>query len=119
MLHGFLNQFPNISAYSAGIEAHGINKIAIKVMNERNIDISSHASNSIEEFLEQNFDLVVTVCDHANENCPIFPNPVKKYHRNFRDPAKATGTETEIFNLFREVRNELEIFAKEIVEEIL
>ncbi len=90
--------------YSAGIEAHGLNPNAILTMQEDGIDISKHTSNTIDEYLGTQFDLVITVCDNAKERCPVFPSSAKVFHHNFPDPAKATGTKEEILQQFREVR---------------
>jgi arsenate reductase len=109
MAEGYLRNFSGIAARvcSAGIETHGVNPRAIQVMKEDGIDISHHTSNNVDEYKDIPFDYVVTVCDHANEVCPVFPSTAKKMHHNFPDPAKATGTEEEILNAFRKVRDEI------------
>jgi arsenate reductase len=89
----------------SGIETHGVNPKAIQVMAEDHIDISHHTSNHVDEHSTIPFDMVITVCDNANEACPFFPGNVKRFHHNFPDPAKATGTPDEIINKFREVRD--------------
>ena len=104
---------------SAGIETHGVNPRAIAVMQEDGIDISMHTSNNVEEYRNIDFDFVITVCDNAKENCPYFPSIAKLFHRNFPDPAKATGTEEEIMKQFREVRNSIKQFAKAFIKENL
>jgi arsenate reductase len=76
------------------------------------IDISGHTSNHVDEYLHIPFDLVLTVCDHASERCPIFPSTAKRIHHNFPDPAKATGTEEEILEAFKKVREEIKAFCK-------
>lgn len=103
---GYLRYFSNGKAavFSAGIEKHGVNPKAIAVMKEDGIDISNHTSNNIDEYSNIDFDFVITVCDNANENCPIFPSKAKKFHYNFPDPAKVTGSEEEILDGFRKVR---------------
>lgn len=90
--------------YSAGVETHGVNPRAIATMKEDGIDISNHTSNHVDEYENIDFDLVITVCDNAKERCPFLPTKAKKLHQNFPDPAKATGTEEEILNEFRRVR---------------
>ena len=95
--------------YSAGVEAHGINQDAVYYMNEVGIDISNHSSDLIDKYLKIEFDLIVTVCDHAKEFCPIFPKAVKVIHRNFEDPSKEVE---EKHKAYRRVRTELEDFAK-------
>jgi len=90
--------------YSAGVETHGVNPRAIATMKEDGIDISNHTSNHIDEYQNIDFDLIITVCDNAKERCPFFPSKAEKLHHNFPDPAKATGTEEEIMEEFRSVR---------------
>ena len=116
--HAYLQLFAGEKAtvYSAGIETHGVNPRAIAILKEENMDISHHTSNNIKEYFEVPFDLILTVCDHANEHCPYFPSKALKIHHNFPDPAKATGTETEIMAQFRAVRDEIKVFCKEFVE---
>lgn len=116
IMEGWLRHFGKgeIDVKSAGIETHGVNPRAIKVMGESGIDISLHTSNNIDEYLEESFDLVITVCDHANETCPVFPSSAKKIHHNFEDPAKATGSEEEILNSFRKVRDQIKDFAEDL-----
>jgi arsenate reductase len=84
-------------------------------MLEDGIDISAHTSNHVDEYLQIPFDLVLTVCDHASERCPIFPSTAKRIHHNFSDPAKATGSEEEIREAFRRVREEIKLFCKDLV----
>ena len=103
---GYLRYFLGDKAevYSAGVETHGVNPRAIEIMKEDGIDISSHTSNHIDEYSGIDFDFVHTVCDNAKERCPFFPTKAKKFHQNFNDPAKATGTEEAILLEFRAVR---------------
>jgi arsenate reductase (thioredoxin) len=105
--------------YSAGIETHGVNPGAIAVMKEDGIDISNNTSNNIDEYRNIYFDYVITVCDNAKEQCPVFPSTAKMFHQNFPDPAKATGTEDEIMQQFRNVRDEIKKFSKEFVTDNL
>jgi arsenate reductase len=86
-------------------------------MKEDGIDISKHTSNNVNEYLNIDFDYVITVCDNANELCPIFPSSAKKFHQNFPDPTKAKGTEEEIKNQFREVRNMIKAYCKNFITE--
>jgi arsenate reductase len=85
-------------------------------MAEDDIDISTHTSNHVDEYKNIDFDLVLTVCDHAREVCPYFPTNAKKIHHNFPDPAKAKGTEEEIMNEFRNARNLIKDFCQELVK---
>ncbi len=116
LAEGYLRHFHGTvaSIYSAGIETHGVNPRAITVMAEDGIDISIHTSNHVDEYLHIPFDLVLTVCDHASEQCPIFPGAVKRIHHNFPDPAKARGTEEEIMSMFRQVRDEVKDYIKDL-----
>ena len=100
-------------AHSAGTESSTVNPYAIRVMSELGIDISKHRSKSINEFMEQKFDLVITVCDHANETCPFFPGGLKRLHQSFEDPSDFEGTEEETLNVFRLVRDEIKNWIEE------
>ncbi len=88
-------------------------------MAEAGIDISSHTSNHVNEYAAIDFDYVITVCDNAKESCPYFPSRAKKLHYNFPDPAKATGTEEEVMNEFRRVRDLIKTYNAEFVAENL
>lgn len=114
MVEGYLRYFhgSNIEVYSAGIETHGVNPIAIAVMAEDGIDISNHMSNHVDEYQHISFDVVLTVCDHASEKCPIFPGNIERIHHNFPDPAKVNGTQDEIREAFRKVRDEIKAYCK-------
>jgi arsenate reductase len=92
---------------SAGTVASFVRPQAIAVMAEIGIDITRHRSKCLDEFLGTSFDLVITVCDSAAENCPIFPGPAKRIHWSFDDPAEATGTEPEKLAAFRRIREEI------------
>lgn len=116
---GYLRRFAGDHAevYSAGVETHGVNPRAIAIMKEDGIDISGHTSNNIDEYLDIDFDFVITVCDNARERCPYFPTKAQKFHYNFPDPAKATGTETEIMAEFRSVRDMIKTYSEQFVQE--
>lgn len=121
MAEGYLRHFAKGKAevYSAGIEAHGVNPRAVATMKEDGVDISHHTSNKVSEYSNLNFDYVITVCDNAKENCPYFPAMVKTLHHNFPDPAKARGSETEIMNEFRRVRDQIKTFSKSFIESVV
>ena len=121
MAEGYLRFFAGDKAivYSAGIETHGLNPRAVAVMLEDEIDISKHSSNLVEEYSSVDFDYVITVCDHAKENCPYFPSTAKKIHHNFSDPSKTFGREEEIMPLFRKTRDEIKAFAKTFVQQMV
>ena len=118
---GYLRHFAekDWDIYSAGIETHGVNLRAIEVMKEDGIDISGHRSNNIDEYKDLKFDYIITVCDNANENCPFFPDKAERFHNNFPDPAKVTGTEEGIMGEFRRVRDMIKEYSKGFVEDHL
>lgn len=118
---GYLRRFAGDKAkvYSAGIETHGVNPKAITVMKEEDIDISNHSSNNIDEYRNIDFDFVITVCDNAKERCPFFPSNAKKFHYNFPDPAKAEGTDEEIMQQFRLVRQQIKEYSQKFVADNL
>ena len=118
---GYMKYFANERAdiYSAGVETHGVNPKAIVIMKEDGIDISNQTSNNIEEYKNVDFDYVITVCDNAKERCPLYPSQTLKLHYNFPDPAKAIGTDLEILNQFRTVRDLIKDYCKNFVEENL
>jgi len=110
MAEGFLKSFDkNLEVYSAGTNpAEKINLKAVQVMKELGVDISSGVPKSVEKFIDQSFDYVITVCDHAKETCPVFIGEVKnQIHIGFEDPAEAIGTKEEVLNAFRKVRDEI------------
>ncbi len=116
--HGYLEYFTDgrsVKVYSAGVETHGVNPRAIATMAEDGIDISENTSNNMSEYFEIDFGFVITVCDNAKERCPYFPTQAKKFHYNFPDPAKATGTEAEIMAEFRSVRELIKTYCKNFV----
>lgn len=114
MLEAWLRYFSNgrFEVYSAGVETHGVNPDAIHFMKEVGVDMSGHTSNLVDEYLNMEFDLVITVCDHAKESCPVFPKTQRTIHRAFDDPSKVSIDEKE--GSFREVRDLLKDFASEI-----
>ena len=122
MAHGFLQSFdPNITVRSAGTEASGkLNAKAVKAMAEIGIDISHHTSDSVEKYLHDEWDYVVTVCGDANEVCPAFMGKVNyRLHIGFDDPSHATGTDEFIWREFLRVRDEIRAaFYKLYKEEI-
>lgn len=118
MAEGYLRFFANSNAeiYSAGVETHGLNPKAVAFMEEDGIDISHHTSNNVNEYSDVNFDVVITVCDNAQERCPYFPTKAIKIHHNFSDPSKVTGTDDEVATAFRTVRNQIKEFSKNIID---
>lgn len=118
---GYLRHFAGDKAaiYSAGIETHGVNPKALQVMAEDHIDISKHTSNHVDEYLDIPFDYVITVCDNAKENCPYFPTKAIRFHQNFPDPAKATGSAGEVMDEFRRVRDMIKVYSRDFAAEQL
>jgi len=115
MAEGWCKKLKNdvIEAYSAGIETHGLNPSAVKVMSEAGVDITNHRSKHVDELKDMQFDYVVTVCGHANENCPVFLGKTKIVHVGFDDPPKLAEnakTEKEATDCYRRVRDEIRDF---------
>ena len=111
-----------IEAYSAGIQAHGLNPLAVAVMAEAGVDISHHHSKTVAEVMDVPFDYVVTVCANANETCPVFPGRAKIVHVGFDDPprlAKDARSETEALPHYRRVRDEIRAFVERLPEALL
>ena len=121
--HGWLNYYTDsskIQIYSAGIEAHGLNNMAVETMSEIGIDISHQKSNLISDYDKIQFDFIITVCDNAKENCPVFHSKnSKKIHKNFSDPSKIKGDIDKIKNSFKKSRDEIRDFCKNFVIENL
>ena len=110
-----------IEAYSAGIEKHGLNPLAVKVMAEAGVDISGHRSKHLDELKGVTFDYVVTVCDNAHESCPLFPGRTKVVHVGFDDPprlAKTATSEEEALGHYRRVRDEIRAFVQGLPERL-
>ncbi|MBI4733721.1 MAG: arsenate reductase ArsC [Rubrobacteridae bacterium] len=108
-----------IEPHSAGIEAHGLNPLAVQAMKEAGVDISNQSSKLVLSIMDKSCDDVITVCGHADENCPVFPGKVKVVHHGFDDPAKASGTEEEKLAVFRRVRDEIRAFIETLPEALL
>ena len=118
--HGYLADYCRGKAniYSAGIEVHGVNEMAIEVMSEDGIDISMNSSNNIDEYISINFNYIITVCDHANENCPFIPsNNAIRIHQNFSDPSKSDLLGLERKENFILVRNKIKNFCRNFVND--
>lgn len=122
MAEGLTNQLKGdkLTAYSAGVETHGLNPNAVAVMAEVGIDISKNTSKLVSDFpADLEFDYVVTVCGHANENCPYFPAKTKVVHVGFDDPPALTREMTdreEILSVYRRVRDEIKTFVEKLPE---
>jgi len=108
-----------IEAYSAGIETHGLNGRAVKVMAEAGVDISGHRSKHVDELKDVDFDYVVTVCDNAHESCPMFPGETRVIHVGFDDPprlAEGARSEEEALDCYRRVRDEIRAYVETLPE---
>jgi arsenate reductase len=121
MAEGWARQLKSdaIEPYSAGIEPHGLDPNAVKVMAEAGADISKHRSKHFSELKDVGFDYVVTVCDDAYEKCPVFPGKVKTIHVGFDDPPRLAGqaaTERETLDIYHRVRDEIRDFIKRLPE---
>lgn len=121
MAEGFLSLFlyERANVYSAGVEIHGLNPYAVKVMEEDGVDITSQTSNHVDEYLDKNFDFVITVCDHASEVCPTFPGAKETFHHSFADPAKIEGTEEEKMEAFRQSRDDIKHWFKDFADALV
>ena len=115
MAEGFLRALAGdrFEVASAGTEKTKVHPLAIRAMSEESIDISRHTSKTLDEFLGQPWDYVITVCDSANESCPVFPAAAKRLHWSFPDPASAAGTEEKRLALFRQVRDAIRARVRE------
>jgi arsenate reductase len=123
MAHGFLKSFdPDLEVFSAGIKPESVvNRFAIQVMNESFIDISHHSPHHVNEYMHDDFDFLLTVCDNAKTKCPVFQGNIRNsMHKGFEDPADATGSDQEIMEVYRQIRdeikNEMFIFYKQLTK---
>ncbi len=117
MAQGRLEHFyPDWEVYSAGTKpAEQVHPLAIEAMAQDGIDISSHRPKSVQKYLDQSFDIVLTVCDDAQKDCPVFAGEVKyRIHHSFEDPAKAKGSQQEQLEVFQKVRDQIKEFVKKI-----
>ena len=120
MAEGWARQLKSdtIDAYSAGIHPIGVSSRAIKIMAEAGIDISNHTSKHIDDLCGIEFDYVITLCDNAAENCPIFPGKAKVIHKPFHDPYFATGSDEQVMAEFRKVRDQIKDYIKTLPESL-
>jgi arsenate reductase len=110
-----------IEPYSAGVETHGLNPNAVRVMAEAGVDISGHKSKHLDDLKDVRFDYVVTVCDNAHESCPLFPGKTKVVHVGFDDPprlAKQAATEQQALDCYRRVRDEIKKFIEKLPDNL-
>ncbi len=119
MAHGYLNKLTKgkDNIYSAGIETFGINQVAVAIMKEDFSDISNHTSNDVEEYAAIDFEYIITVCDHDNENCPIIPSKnAVRLQLNFFDPTKVEGLKDVKHFAYQKVRDEIKNYLEEFVK---
>lgn len=122
MAQGYLESLTDstkVTVYSAGTSNQPVNQKAIDIMKEDEIDISQNTSNNVSEYADIDFDFVITVCDNAKKNCPVFPSKAVKVHYDFPDPAETEGTDDEIYFQFLTVREMIKMFCEDFVEENL
>jgi arsenate reductase len=121
MAEGFLRSIlgDRIQVESAGTEQTRVNPLAIRAMSERGVDLGGHRSKTLDRFVDQHWDHVITVCDSASEQCPIFPRATWRGHWSFADPSQATGSEEERLDVFRRVRDEIEARIRAWVREVV
>ncbi|ADH60739.1 arsenate reductase (thioredoxin) [Thermoanaerobacter mathranii subsp. mathranii str. A3] len=108
----------DFEVYSGGVEAHGLNPKAVQVMKEIGIDISNQTSDLLDENILFKADYVITLCGDARDKCPALPPSIKSLHWDLEDPARATGTEEEVLNKFREIRDIIKENVKNLIEDI-
>ncbi|TYB32681.1 MAG: arsenate reductase ArsC [Flexistipes sinusarabici] len=113
------NYLENYNVYSAGLEKHGLNPYMLKVMKEDGFEMQGHYSKTLNDVNNIDFDVVVTVCDHASETCPVYLKKAQIIHKGFDDPAQATGDEEEILAQFRKVRDEIKSYIKDELSKII
>lgn len=120
MAEAYLRYFAQDRAtvWSAGTSPKEVHPLAIQVLSEDGLDISEHSSKSVDQIPRAEFDLILTVCDHARESCPIIPGNAKKIHHSFEDPAHATGTFDEQLRVFRKVRDEIKVYSAQLIQSL-
>ncbi len=118
MAHGWLQRLggTEVRVSSAGTQPRGVHPVAVRVMAEVGIDISDHSSDHVDHYLDEDFDLVLTVCDAAREVCPVFPKAVRQLHHGFEDPDRAGLSEVELLPVFRRIRDQIERFCCQLLE---
>ena len=117
MAHGWLRHVggERVEVKSAGTAPKGVHPVAIKVMGEVGIDISGHTSDPVDDYIDRDFDLVVTVCDQAKEACPVFPGAKRTLHRAFEDPDNPCMDDEELAGVFRLIRDAIGAFSRDLL----
>ena len=120
MAHGYLEALqphPLARVYSAGIETHGLNPDAVAIMAEDGVDISGHTSNHVDEYAGIPWDYILTVCDHARDNCPYIAAPgARRLHHNFTDPSKITGSPEQRHRAFEQTREAIKAYCRDFIQ---
>jgi len=106
------------AVFSAGVKPEPVNQCAVQVMGEIGIDISGHTSNHVNEYLDAQIDVALTVCDNARESCPIFPESVRTIHHNFVDPSKEEPNDEVNLETYRRTRDEIEVYCTSLISEL-
>ena len=121
MAHGWLRHLggERVRVWSAGTQPRGVHPMAIRAMAEVGIDISAHTSDHVDAYVGEPFDLVVTVCDSARENCPVFPGAARLLHRGFQDPDRQGVDDDELLPVFRRIRDEIGEFSRSLLADEL
>ena len=121
MAHGWLRHFggARVEVESAGTSPRGVHPLAIRAMAEVGVDISGHTSDHVDRFVEQDFDLVLTVCDSARESCPVFRGAGRGLHHSFLDPDQPGLEEQDLCNLFKRIRDEIGAFSRDLLAQEL
>lgn len=119
MAHGYLQTFAGNRAdvLSAGVETHGLNPKAVQVMAEDGVDISHHTSNLVDDYADLPIDYVITVCDNANERCPVWIGRTHRTHQNFEDPSKVTGSSNDVMANYRRIRDQIKVFSRDFINQ--
>lgn len=119
--HGYLSYFggENVEVFSAGVDKQGVNPRAVAVMKEDGVDISHHTSNHVDEYKDQEFDFVITVCESAKESCPYIPGRSGNFHHDFPDPTTATGSEQQVMDQFRMVRDLIRRYTRDFIKDYI
>ena len=119
MAHGWLSHLggERVQVWSAGTQPKGVHPMAIRAMAEVGIDISGHTSDHVDAYVDEPFDLVVTVCDSARESCPVFPGASRLLHRGFEDPDRPGAGDDELLSVFRRIRDEIGKFSRSLLAE--
>jgi arsenate reductase len=112
----WFNERDGVEAKSAGTHPETVNRNAVAAMSEVGIDIGHKDSNHLDDYIDEEFDYVITVCDHAEQHCPVFAGAGQHMHHSFEDPAKFKGTEEETLNKFRAIRDEIQVYVNDFVK---